>query len=265
MIKPTSIAAAALLPRHNATPREGGSDFSRWIGSDQGRAPASDAPDAHRDAQSESRAADAIDAPSLAFDLAMADQADLLLEFHVSGRGGEQELLALPWRLSANGRLSQLLSASQRPSGQGLAAPPARDAATRANATLADAWVEYSIRHMAQADATSPQALPMPNLADPLQSSAASSGESTASASAPRNASDGAAAPWASRVLRWIESEGGDATLWIRDYRLDPDAAQRLSRLMHTLAEEHGTQLQRIVVNGREHWRADRNRSQENV
>ncbi|WP_046655880.1 hypothetical protein [Lysobacter capsici] len=265
MIKPTSIAAAALLPRHNATPREGGSDFSRWIGSDQGRAPASDAPDAQSDAQRESRAAGDIDAPSLAFDLAMADKADLLLEFHVSGRGGDQELLALPWRLSANGRLSQLLSATPRPDGQGLASSPARDAATRANASLADAWVEYSIRHLAQADAASPQVLPMPNLADPLQSSAASSGESTASASAPRNASDGAAAPWAARLLRWIESEGGDATLWIRDYRLDPDAAQRLSRLMHTLAEEHGTQLQRIVVNGREHWRADRNSSQENL
>lgn len=265
MIKPTSIAAAALLPRHNAPQREGGSDFSRWIGSDQGRTASSEASVAQRDGQRDSRAADAVDASSLAFDIAAADQADLLLEFHVSGRGGEQELLTMPWRLSANGRLSQLLSATQRPSGQGLASSPARDAATRANASLADAWVEYSIRHLAQADAASPQVLPMPNLADPLQSSTASSGESTASASAPRNASDGAAAPWASRVLRWIESEGGDATLWIRDYRLDPDAAQRLGRLMHTLAQEHGTQLQRIVVNGREHWRAERNTPQENV
>lgn len=263
MIKPAATQGAALLPRHQPPAREGSADFNRWIGSDQGRSAAAGDAGAQRDAEASAIAAGA--APSLSIDGVPLAGADLLLEFHVSGRGGEQELLALPWRLSANGRLSHLLDAKPQPPDTGLASSPARAAATRANAALAEAWVEYRMCHLVSADAVPPQSLPMPNLADPLQSGASPADASESAAAPPRQAGDGALAPWASRLLRWIESEGRDATLWIRDYRLDPDAARRLGELMHGLAREHGTPLQRIVVNGRELWRAERGNHPENL
>lgn len=64
------------------------------------------------------------------------------------------------------------------------------------------------------------------------------------------------AAPWVGRVVRWLQQEGQAPAIWVRDYRLDRDAATQVVEQLRAHAREQGIELERIVVNARELWRA---------
>lgn len=64
-----------------------------------------------------------------------------------------------------------------------------------------------------------------------------------------------AALPVAERLFRWMQREGEGATGWVRDYRLDDDAAARLMERIRAYVQEYDLSLERIVINGHELWR----------
>ena len=55
--------------------------------------------------------------------------------------------------------------------------------------------------------------------------------------------------------MKWIERDGRDAVVWLRDFRIDDEQAARMADGLRRFAEEQGVSLERIVVNGRERWR----------
>ncbi|WP_414608449.1 hypothetical protein [Stenotrophomonas pavanii] len=61
---------------------------------------------------------------------------------------------------------------------------------------------------------------------------------------------------WQARLLRWGRTAGEGLSIRIRDYRLDAQDAQALAERLLAFAGRHGLQLQRIVINARELWRA---------
>ncbi|WP_162887595.1 hypothetical protein [Stenotrophomonas sp. G4] len=61
---------------------------------------------------------------------------------------------------------------------------------------------------------------------------------------------------WQARLLRWGRTAGEGLSIRIRDYRLDAQDAQALAERLLAFAGQHGLQLQRIVINARELWRA---------
>ncbi|WP_294987352.1 hypothetical protein [uncultured Stenotrophomonas sp.] len=61
---------------------------------------------------------------------------------------------------------------------------------------------------------------------------------------------------WQARLLRWGRTAGEGLSIRIRDYRLDAQDAQVLAERLLAFAGQHGLQLQRIVINARELWRA---------
>ena len=65
-----------------------------------------------------------------------------------------------------------------------------------------------------------------------------------------------AAESWLERLLRWTHRHGHDPVAWVRDYRLDENGARDLTRSLQSRARAEGFALARIVVNGRELWRA---------
>jgi hypothetical protein len=86
----------------------------------------------------------------------------------------------------------------------------------------------------------------------------------SANASSPA-ASHTQAAPWLLRLFRWLEQKGHDPSVWLRDYRLDQADAHQLAEALRTHASEQGIRLERIVVNGRELWRAPTAFAKENT
>lgn len=60
-------------------------------------------------------------------------------------------------------------------------------------------------------------------------------------------------ATWLIRRLALVQQAGRAPTLWLRDYRLDPDEALRIGDTLHRLARDRGVVLDRIVINGHEH------------
>jgi predicted O-linked N-acetylglucosamine transferase (SPINDLY family) len=68
-------------------------------------------------------------------------------------------------------------------------------------------------------------------------------------------ASSPVAAEWMARWIKWVERDGHDPVLWLRDYRIDDAETRRVVDALRGLAREQGISLERIVVNGREFWR----------
>ncbi len=82
-------------------------------------------------------------------------------------------------------------------------------------------------------------------------------GGSTEAARMPSLALAGLPDPWADRLVRWIESASHGKTAWVRDFHLDEAAASRLVRDLIEYGKNHAVALDRIVINGKECWRAD--------
>lgn len=175
----------------------------------------------------------------------------LRIELLVRDAHGNAELVAVPWQLAAGGHLAQeSISASQLVGGSavhtplGLAEPMVQAGGIQSSArTVAVPAVSY-----AEAPATTTA------LFSPGRTSVGAAHEMHANT---RTATSTAAAvPLAVRLMRWIEQHDQDPSLWIRDYRLDEAGARAVADAMRQLAREQGLQLERIVVNAREVWRA---------
>lgn len=179
------------------------------------------------------------------------DRLSSAVEFHVRNPQGERELIAMPWRLMASGALAQTHS------GHGFVDPSdtttvsifdpvaampvvtlqavsavgnASAAGLRSDATGADATVlqPATLRAIKADDPMSLPSLP---------------------------SSSPAAAEWLARWMKWIERDGRDPIILLRDFRLDDDETRRVVDSLRAFAQEHGVGLDRIVVNGREFWR----------
>ncbi len=64
-----------------------------------------------------------------------------------------------------------------------------------------------------------------------------------------------AGAPWQQRWLQWLQGQGADVQLRLRDYRLQESDYPRLIEQLHHFTREQGLTLTRLMVNGRELWR----------
>lgn len=65
-----------------------------------------------------------------------------------------------------------------------------------------------------------------------------------------------AAIEWVLRWMKWIERDGHDTVVFLRDFRIDDEQAARMADGLRLFAEEQGISLERVVVNGRERWRS---------
>lgn len=179
------------------------------------------------------------------------ERVSTVVEFHLRNPQGERELVAMPWRLVASGRLAQSLGA------RGFIDPAAaiRNAyAGNAVASTPVASVQSAagIRHAMAAglpgDAL--EGAPMPLAAAP-RAIGVEDRATLPSLSSPSPV----AAEWLARWMKWIERDGHDPIVLLRDFRIDDDEARRLVDGLRAFAQEHGVALDRVVVNGREFWR----------
>lgn len=76
--------------------------------------------------------------------------------------------------------------------------------------------------------------------------------ESHAEAAREAGAAGGMSHEWVKRMMRL---DGGAATLWIRDYRLDAVQRRALVEHLQRGARDAGMPLSRVVVNGKDIWR----------
>jgi hypothetical protein len=65
---------------------------------------------------------------------------------------------------------------------------------------------------------------------------------------------------WAKRLARF---EGGTATLWIRDFHLDPTQRQMAAEQLREYARGRGWTVDRVMVNGQEIWHAPQTKNQQ--
>lgn len=111
--------------------------------------------------------------------------------------------------------------------------------------TIEEAPAAIEAPATAQASAASPDAEQAPE--------AGSAGDPV-DASAPSMAVMASADCWAERSLRFTRQSDGQGVAWLRDYRLDPDKAGQVVRLVLQEARTKGFTLDRIMLNGREAW-----------
>ena len=62
---------------------------------------------------------------------------------------------------------------------------------------------------------------------------------------------------WAERLVRLARDSRGITTVWLRDYSLNESAVESLVETMKREARRDGVTIDRVMVNGREMWRAD--------
>lgn len=174
-----------------------------------------------------------------------------VVEFHVRNPQGERELVAMPWRLMASGTLAQTAD------GQGHFDPAiAAPASMQATAAFAHAVAARNVAATARVDASglrNEAAGSNPTVPSPAMLRATDADDGMPLPSLP--ASSPAAVEWLARWLKWIERDGRDPVVLLRDFRIDDDEARRVVDGLRAFAQEHGVGLDRIVVNGREFWR----------
>jgi len=171
------------------------------------------------------------------------------VEAHLVDPRGGREIVIVPMRLRATGRLAQ--SADPR------SWPPASDGAM-ASASLIPAPMPVPIvprpsvaaAPMLAARTIAEEARALPPWLSALRPDDVGAEEDPSSRS-PTTAAD--TANWLMRRLALVQQAGRAPTLWLRDYRLDPDEAFRVAADLHRLARDRGVALDRIVINGREH------------
>lgn len=173
------------------------------------------------------------------------------LELHVCNARGEREVIAMPWRLMASGHLAQSAAAVQGIVADATSVDTVSDgvkgrmpAATQAAASGA------STPHPARGDADRHMVPFAPVSA--VEGAHARDKTILAQSHAPHAP---AAIEWVARWMKWIERDGRDAVVWLRDFRIDDEQATRMADGLRRFAEEQGVSLERIVVNGRERWR----------
>jgi hypothetical protein len=181
------------------------------------------------------------------------DFATQTLQVHLRKPQGEREVVSLPWRLAAGGRLDQSLRVP------GMVAPPGM-----ASSSTPVGGVSSANPGMAVFDALG--RLQTPGLSPGARASdegallpgmmriAARAGDASAAATLGA-ASAPIVSEWLSRWMKWIERDGHDPVVLLRDYRMDGDETRRVVDTLREFAREHGVVLDRVVVNGHEFWR----------
>lgn len=195
---------------------------------------------------------DGLPLDALQLDERLLAQADVTLELHLARPGGEREIVALPWRLFAQHRLAYITGGDATVVG----AASAHAAGTHASiggGSIGGGMTAVGLPMDADPSLVASQAaLPLA-----MQSTTASTAGGGVGASAGARAqATPAAMEWLARWMKWIERDGRDPVVWLRDFRLDADGIREVVEGLRTLAREQGTPLSRIVVNGREQWRA---------
>jgi len=243
-------------PAQVEKPRQSGRGFADWLEreqrtaghGDEARPDASNAFDAS-DASDAFNAPDASDASQRTVQIAepSADFPDVQIELHRAA--GELEVISLPWKLAGNGSLSQRLlqQASVGLSGRDAVAGMTNAVAREPASASTDAWLPPTMQEWRQMGASGGFL---------AQSARAAMDVDSVDVSSPSATRTQAAMPWLLRLFRWLEQKGHDPSIWLRDYRLDQTDAHQLAEALRTHASEQGIHLERIVVNGRELWRA---------
>jgi hypothetical protein len=173
------------------------------------------------------------------------------LELHVCNAHGEREVIAMPWRLMASGHLAQSAAAVQG----GVADATSADTVSGAMKGHVPASTQLvasgaSTSHPAHGDAGR-HMVPFASVST-VESARTRDKTIFAQSHAPHAP---AAIEWVARWMKWIERDGRDAVVWLRDFRVDDEQAARMADGLRRFAEEQGVSLERIVVNGRERWR----------
>lgn len=195
-----------------------------------------------------------LDASSAAATLQVAEwqgHMSSVIEFHVRNPQGERELVAMPWRLMASGALAQRLGA------RGFVDPAMAAMTSMFDATaaahIATAQTVGATRLVSAAGLGSDAAGANATVLQPATLRVVEADDPMSLPSLP--SASPAAAEWLARWMKWIERDGRDPIVLLRDFRLDDDEARRVVDSLRAFAQEHGVGLDRIVVNGREFWR----------
>lgn len=169
-----------------------------------------------------------------------------------SDEHGAGQAMLLAWQLLPNNALSQMLAGTRaaaeamQPSRMPLAVHPGSSAGSQG---MAAANPAPAVAAMSGKSAAAAVAVAVPNARLTAASTAADAVDASAALSA-------LGERWQARLLRWGSTAGEGLSVRVRDYRLDAQDAQALAERLLAFAGEHGLQLQRIVINARELWRA---------
>lgn len=178
------------------------------------------------------------------------DAGPIARDVAASDEHGTGQAMLLAWQLLPNNALSQMLAGTRvaaeamQPSRMPLAAYPGSSAG---NPGMAAANAAQAVAAMPGKSATA--AVAAPNARVTAASTAADAVGTSAALSE-------LGERWQARLLRWGRTAGEGLSIRIRDYRLDAQDAQALAERLLAFAGQHGLQLQRIVINARELWRA---------
>jgi hypothetical protein len=193
--------------------------------------------------------------PSIAVS-AVVDPQDLAtqtLQVHLRKPQGEREVVSLPWRLAAGGRLDQSLRVPGMLAPPGMASsstPGGGVSPTNVGMAVFDALGRLQTLGLPPgARASGEGVLPPGTVRPALRAGDASAAATLGAASAP------VVSEWLSRWMKWIERDGHDPVVLLRDYRMDGDETRRVVDTLREFAREHGVVLDRVVVNGHEFWR----------
>jgi hypothetical protein len=174
-----------------------------------------------------------------------------LFEFHIQHASGDIEVFALPWTLSATAGLAQSIAMGHLGSLESSVMTSSFECSgtsgSSTNANELDAQLIVSNPSAAEPNTTA--GISSLLASEPVELRAGKLDAATATSPA-------TIMPWAERLIRWVQQQGSGASVWVRDYRLDDEAARQLGEAMKSVAREHGIAIQKIVVNAREIWRS---------
>lgn len=188
---------------------------------------------------------------ALQLDPSLFVQDETTVELHLARPGGEREVVALPWRLFAQHRLAYVTDGHAQ---SVTSAAQATAAGAMGGGHLPGTTTSAPGFQTAAALSAAATRAALPTVLQQMQTSAGA-GRIGETAGARAQATP-AAMEWLARWMKWIERDGRDPVVWLRDFRLDADGIREVVEGLRTLAREQGTPLARIVVNGREQWRA---------
>lgn len=237
MIDRLPPAKTGLVEQAHRTPRnEARNDFNAWLQEGSTNGAASEVV-AHTE-----------QAPALDPIISTSD-ASIQIEFRAAD--GRQETVTAPWGLAATGQLAWTSAGTWHSEAvpgipSALHSIRLRGAAfsvsTRAEAVVS-AGANATALQVRNASSAGVQA----NRPDAL--GRAADGANTARASLA-----GSVESWRERLMRWVQQQGRDPVVWIRDFRLEEREVLELTHRLRVQARESGFDLARIVVNGREVW-----------
>ncbi len=180
-------------------------------------------------------------------------RAAVVVRLDAQAPGQREQLLASPWHLLAGDHLSQMIAGGKR------IALAIGMQASAAQQPLAGHAL-FTEGKTADVDTVDPLSMrqpgPMASMRAGVPAEAFPETEDAIRGTPSRIGQSGAFVAWPLRLLRWLADGNQDITAWLRDYNLSDSSADAVVRQLRTLSEGQGVRLSRIVLNGRELWRA---------